>query len=453
MRASAATRRPPTTNTRRCSRRHALQQADSYVDFDPEFATLPVVQNAKTLKTFLRNAPASFIVKYRNPNARAHGARGAARDAARRVARRRRMAARLHVAEATLRRSCQEGHAYQSIRTRYGAISRSRRWPTPGARSPTSRPPPDSRNRARSTARSANGAGAARPTTATKCSHGAAARASRPARPSLRALCRNRLIFKHQAAGLSASRTARGRAPPGRRDALSSSRAVAGACHARRPPSSPAVRAGRAPRCSRRCSSYAPRSPRPAHRSPAAARPAVVIPINGAIGPASADFIVRSLDRAARQHAPLAILQLGTPGGLDTSMRQIIKSHPRLARAGRRVRCAGRRARRARAPTSSMPATSRRWRPAPISARRRPCSSASAAPRHRAGILRHRGCRPAPPGASGASDAAASQAALPTDTQSTEIRKAMQDASAYIRGLAQLRGRNAEWAEARGARP
>ncbi|MBY4859811.1 nodulation protein NfeD, partial [Burkholderia contaminans] len=49
-------------------------------------------------------------------------------------------------------------------------------------------------------------------------------------------------------------------------------------------------------------------------------------------------------------------------------------------------------------------------------------------------------------GASGASDAATA-AALPTDTQSTEIRKAMQDASAYIRGLAQLRGRNAEWAE------
>ncbi|MCG0578669.1 nodulation protein NfeD, partial [Burkholderia cenocepacia] len=52
-----------------------------------------------------------------------------------------------------------------------------------------------------------------------------------------------------------------------------------------------------------------------------------------------------------------------------------------------------------------------------------------------------------PTGASGASGVSDAAAVLPTDTQSTEIRKAIQDASAYIRGLAQLRGRNVEWAE------
>ncbi|HEM7895865.1 TPA: nodulation protein NfeD, partial [Burkholderia cepacia] len=76
------------------------------------------------------------------------------------------------------------------------------------------------------------------------------------------------------------------------------------------------------------CAAVAAVAAPPSADTPAApaARPVIVIPINGAIGPASADFIVRSLDRAARQHAPLAILQLDTPGGLDTSMRQIIKA-------------------------------------------------------------------------------------------------------------------------------
>ncbi|WP_105131944.1 NfeD family protein [Burkholderia sp. BE12] len=183
-----------------------------------------------------------------------------------------------------------------------------------------------------------------------------------------------------------------------------------------------------------------------------AARPVVVIPVNGAIGPASADFIVRSLDRAAREHAPLAILQLDTPGGLDTSMRQIIKAilgspvpvaafvapgGARAASAGTYIVYASHFA--AMAPGTNLGAAS------PVQfgiGGAAPPGANPAAP------------RPPPAGTSGASDASdasgasgTSPAALPTDTQSTEIRKAMQDASAYIRSLAQLRGRNAEWAE------
>ncbi|MCS6494354.1 AraC family transcriptional regulator [Burkholderia thailandensis] len=93
-------------------------ESESYVDFDPAFAALPVVQTAKTLKPFLRDAPASFIVKYRNPHALGGRVRAALRalpPAAWPTARA--LAARLHVAEATLRRKLkQEGHSYQTIK-------------------------------------------------------------------------------------------------------------------------------------------------------------------------------------------------------------------------------------------------------------------------------------------------------------------------------------------------
>jgi membrane-bound serine protease (ClpP class) len=166
----------------------------------------------------------------------------------------------------------------------------------------------------------------------------------------------------------------------------------------------------------------------------------IVASVDGAIGPASADFIVRTLDRAAQQHAALVVLQLDTPGGLDTSMREIIKTilaspvpvaafvapgGARAASAGTYIVYASHIA--AMAPGTNLGAAS----PVQLGMGSAPSPAAPGMP---AGPS-------APSSASGAS------APLPSDTASTEARKMTHDAAAYIRGLAQLRGRNAVWAE------
>jgi membrane-bound serine protease (ClpP class) len=62
------------------------------------------------------------------------------------------------------------------------------------------------------------------------------------------------------------------------------------------------------------------------HAQPQAARGVVfLIPLQDAVGPATARFVCDGLARAEKEHAAAAIIQLDTPGGLDTSMRQIVK--------------------------------------------------------------------------------------------------------------------------------
>lgn len=148
---------------------------------------------------------------------------------------------------------------------------------------------------------------------------------------------------------------------------------------------------------------------------------ATLLTVDGPIGPAYADYIVRGIATAAAARHSLVILQLDTPGGLDTSMRVIVRA---ILAAPVPVACfvAPSGARAASAGTYILYA----------------CHIAAMAPGTNLGA--------ATPVQVGISPGAPEDG-KPAQPSALE-RKAVNDAVAYLRGLAQLRGRNADWAEA-----
>ena len=204
---------------------------------------------------------------------------------------------------------------------------------------------------------------------------------------------------------------------------------------------------------------------------------AILLSVNDAIGPAITDYLERGLEQAHAAGAEIVIIQLDTPGGLDLAMRSIIKAiiaSPvpvaiHVAPAGARAASAGTYMMYAAHIAAMVPGTNlgaatpvqmggmpgmeppqRPDAPTPEPA---PQPDVSAADED-AGDSADPGAASDDPSAAADAQADADAAPAPTGQQDTVPgnaeamrNKIVNDAVAYIRSLAELRGRNAEWAE------
>jgi membrane-bound serine protease (ClpP class) len=155
---------------------------------------------------------------------------------------------------------------------------------------------------------------------------------------------------------------------------------------------------------------------------------AYLIEVEGAIGPVIQELITRGIDDAEQDGAAMVILQMDTPGGLDHSMREIIKAIldaqvpvvTWVAPQGSRAASAGTYILYASHVAAMAPAT----------------NLGAATPVQIGGMPK----MPSPPAQPGEEE--------PQGDGKTDMeRKILNDAIAYIQGLAKLRGRNEQWAE------
>jgi membrane-bound serine protease (ClpP class) len=162
---------------------------------------------------------------------------------------------------------------------------------------------------------------------------------------------------------------------------------------------------------------------------------AVQIDIDGAIGPATTDYVARAIEKAVERNADLIILRLDTPGGLDNAMRDIIKiilastvpvvgyvapGGARAASAGTYILYASHIA--AMSPGTNLGAAT----PVQIG------GSGDFDPEQKD---------------QGGKQPDDSKGGKEKRSEDAMTHKIVNDAVAYIRGLAKIRGRNQEWAE------
>ncbi|MBK5928248.1 nodulation protein NfeD [Rhodobaculum claviforme] len=201
-------------------------------------------------------------------------------------------------------------------------------------------------------------------------------------------------------------------------------------------------------------------------QAPATDTPAVVLTVDGPIAPAMVQYIERNLDAAAARGVPLVVLKMDTPGGLDSSTRRIIRailaspvpvatwvapSGARAASAGTYILYASHIA--AMAPATNLGAAT----PVSLGGGGAPFSGDEGDGPDNPGDPDGEGDTTAKDGTgddtangTGNGDAprdAVGDAPRRSAPASAMEAKVVNDASAYIRGLAELRGRNADWAE------
>ena len=154
-----------------------------------------------------------------------------------------------------------------------------------------------------------------------------------------------------------------------------------------------------------------------------------VLTVKGAIGPAFADYFIRSLAAANEKNATAVILQMDTPGGLDKAMRQMIQAISSstvpvityVTPTGARAASAGTYLLYASHVAAMAPGT----------------NLGAATPVSIGGGMTPKSPTPASENPNNAP---------PKQEKTSMEKKVINDAIAYIKGLADLHGRNKEWA-------